>query len=105
MGKVGVSLITGCKNAAEKVNGAGLDYISALERAYIHASVGKKLEPLVDKLSRGEEVDVGKVLSELGRLEREQKGFKPLSPVDPKAAIWRPTFYAPVDRYLPRLPQ
>ena len=105
MGKVGVSLITGCKNAAEKVNGAGLDYISALERAYIHASVGKKLEPLVDKLSRGEEVDVGKVLSELGRLEREQKVFTPLSQVDPKAAIWRPTFYAPVDRYLQGLPE
>jgi replicative DNA helicase len=105
MGKVGVSLITSCKNAAEKVNGAGLDYITALERAYLHASVGKKLEPLVDKLSRGEEADVGKVLSELGRLEREQKVFTPMSDVDPKAVIWRPTFYAPIDKYLQGLPE
>lgn len=104
MGKVGVSLITGCKNAAEKVNGAGLDYISALERAYLYASVGKKLEPLVDKLSRGEEADVGKVLVELGKLERAEKVFTPISEVDPKAIIWRPTFYPPLDRYLRGLP-
>src|SRR3990167_5571395 len=58
--KYGFSVVHVCRQAAQAVNGAPLDYVGLLERASLRSDVGRTLLGVAKKLEAGDDADIGK---------------------------------------------
>lgn len=97
---VGIHALDVARKAAKAVSGDPYKYLEACETAALRASVGSRLRPIVDKLERGEEVDVASGLSAFGRLQSGHRVFTPADEVEPEAMIYVPSYYNPLDRFV-----
>ena len=102
---VGIHALTVAKDAARNAAGDPRAYLEIVEEAAIRVGAGRKLRPIVDKLERGENVDVARALSALGHLENGYRQFTPASEVEPEKQIYVPSYYAPLDDYVGGYPQ
>ena len=103
--RFGFSPVHVCRQAAQSVNGAPLDYIVLLERASLRSDVGRVLSTVAKRLEQGEDTDIGKATSALARFEMEQGEFVRLSDVTPENAVWVPSNYPPLDAHVGGFPK
>jgi hypothetical protein len=102
---VGIHALTVAKDAARNATGDPRAYLEIVEEAALRVGAGRKLRPLVDKLERGEGIDVARAISALGHLENGYRQFTPASEIEPEAQIYVPSYYAPLDDYVGGYPQ
>ena len=102
--KVGFFPVQTCMAAADSVNGLPVDYLKMLDRAAIRTDAGRLLRPMLKKLESGEDIDVGRALQALGKLEKQEQVFVPLSKVTPAEEAWIPTHWPVIDEYLGGIP-
>ena len=102
---VGIHALTVAKDAARNAGGDPRAFLEIAEEAAIRVGTGRKLRPLVDKLERGEKVDVARALSALGHLENGYRQFTPASEINPEKQIYVPSYYDPLDSYVGGYPQ
>ena len=103
--RYGFSVVHVCRQAAQSVNGAPLDYITLLERASLRSDVGRVLLGAAKKLEQGDDADIGRITAALARFEMEQGEFVRLSDVTPENAVWVPSGYAPLDQHVGGFPK
>jgi len=99
------SPVHACRQAAQSVNGAPLDYVSLLDRAFLRSEVGRTLLYVGKKLEQGEDADILRVSTALARFDLEQGEFVRLSDVEPENAIWVPSDYPPLDQHVGGFPK
>ena len=97
---VGIHALDVARKAAKATNGDPYKYLEACETAALRASVGSALRPLVDKLERGEAVDVARGLSTFGRLQSGYRVFTPADKVEPTPLIYVKSYYPPLDAFV-----
>ena len=103
--KAGFSVVHVCRQAAQAVNGAPLDYVGLLERASLRSDVGRTLLGVAKRLEAGDDADIGKATAALARFEMEQGEFVRLSDVTPENAVWVPSNYPPLDDHVGGFPK
>ena len=103
--RYGFSVVHVCRQAAQAVNGAPLDYVGLLERASLRSDVGRTLLGVAKKLEAGDDADIGKATAALARFEIEQGEFVRLSDVTPENAVWVPSNYPPLDQHVGGFPK
>lgn len=104
--KHGFQPVNACIQAAELVSDkADVNWIQLLERSAVMADAGQRLKRLSHKMERGEDVDIGRILSILQNLHDDRMDFVALSEVEPEEQIWTPSHYAPLDHFVGGLPK
>ena len=103
--KYGFSVVHVCRQAAQSVNGAPLDYVRLTEKASLRSDVGRTLLGVAKKLEAGDDADIGKATAALARFEMEQGEFVRLSDVTPENAVWVPSNYPPLDDHVGGFPK
>ena len=103
--KYGFSVVHVCRQAAQSVNGAPLDYVRLTEKASLRSDVGRTLLGVAKKLEAGDDADIGKATAALARFEMEQGEFVRLSDVTPENAVWVPSNYPPLDQHVGGFPK
>ena len=103
--KAGFSVVHVCRQAAQAVNGAPLDYVGLLERASLRSDVGRTLLGVAKRLEAGDDADIGKATAALARFEMEQGEFVRLSDVTPENAVWVQSNYPPLDDHVGGFPK
>jgi replicative DNA helicase len=104
--RVGLTPVTTALRAAKTINGEiePLVWVSILEKLAVKARVASKVMPKIEKLQRGEHVDVNEVLADLSVLEHNAGELIPLSEVKPTKAVWIKTGYRPLDFHVGGVP-
>lgn len=99
---VGIHALSIARDAALEVGETTDPYVFVhiCEQAATRTSVGMRLRPVVDKLDRGEDVDVASVLEVISRLETGHREFTPANEIKPETAIYVPSYYSPLDTYV-----
>ena len=99
---VGIHALNIAKTAALEVgdNTDPFIYVHLCEQAAVRTAVGMRLRPIVDKLDRGEDIDVAHALEALGKLETGHREFTPANEIQPETAIYVPSYYLPLDTYV-----
>ena len=70
---VGIHALDIAHKASAALNGRDpLKYIEACEVAAVRVTAGSRLRPIVDKLERGDDVDIASALSAISSLDRGQ---------------------------------
>lgn len=88
------------EDAARSVEGNPYSFVESAGRCASRVHAGKKLAPLVAQLERGEDVDIGRISSAITNLEDNSWEFTPASEITPAETLYRPSFYAPQDKYV-----
>ena len=102
---VGIHALMLAKDAARDTTGDAGAYLEIAEEASIRVGTARRLRPLVDKLERGESVDVARALAALGHLESGYRQFTTADLVKPERQIYVPSYYAPLDDYVGGYPK
>jgi replicative DNA helicase len=99
------SAIEAAMSAAQVAdNGDSFQWLKVLEQTASRAVGGKKLRKEADKLERGEEADVGAIMTISAQLEMGYKELVPMSDIDPSQAAWVMTGYKPFDEHFGGVP-
>lgn len=102
---VGISHITTARTAAATIKeGLPLDWVRALEKSAVRARVGETLKIQAKELERGQAPDMAELQQAIRNLENGSTVFTPLSEITPDVAIWRPTYFDPIDEVTSGIP-
>ena len=102
---VGIHALTVAKHAARDAGDDPGAYLEIAEEASVRVGAARKLRPIVDKLERGEKVDVAGALAALGHLENGYRQFTPASEIKPEVQIYVPSYYPPLDDFVGGYPK
>lgn len=103
---VGIHAINISKAAAASID-KGMDvltYVEICTRAAIRMEVAQKLRPIVERLERGEDIEVAGALSALSALENGYAEFTTADLIKPESAIYVPSNYPPLDSFVGGFP-
>lgn len=105
--KVGFSYVDACLRAADRVDGTitPADSLLMLKKTVSKARSAIKLEQLVKKLEKGEDVNVADGLQALSMLDEGYREMTPMNEVRSEGSVWVPTGYAPIDKHIGGIPQ
>lgn len=99
------SAIEAAMSAAQVAeNGDQFQWLKILEQSASRAINGKKLRKEVDKLERGDEPDIGIIMTITAQLELGYRELVPMSEIDPSTPSWVLTGYAPFDEHFGGVP-
>lgn len=96
---VGVQAVNDCLQMAGTVSNeiSPLVWLQQLDKEAIKAQAGYRLEPYVKSLVNGDDIDVGGIIKIINDYDMGYSDLTPMSSVNPEAATWRATGYAPWD--------
>jgi len=97
---VGIAALLTAESAANAVTGDGYEYVLTCRRAAVRVSAGYDLRKVADKLERGEDADIGRAISAIGRLEQGFHNWTTADEVEPEPQIYVPSYYPPLDQYV-----
>jgi len=105
--KVGFSPVNTCSAAAESLNDTEDvgKYIKLLETISARQEIGTEMMRYAKKLVQGEDIDAGKALSCVSRLNTGLREFTTMDKVTPEANIWIPTYWDLIDKYFGGTPR
>lgn len=100
--KIGLAPVQACVAASEMVDARlPADWISILESAASKADASSTFKRAADKLATGEDPDYGRISEALDKLQHtDGTAFITLDRVDASEAVWRKTYYQPLDEHL-----
>ncbi len=97
---VGIAALLTAESAANAVDGNAHDYIAVCRKSAVRVSAGYDLRKVADKLERGEDADIGRAISAIGRLEQGFHTWTTADEVEPEPQIYVPSYYPPLDQYV-----
>ena len=100
--KVGLAPVQTCISASEMVdNKLPADWVNILEIASSRANASSVFKKAAEKLSMGEDPDYGRISESLEKLQHSDgTSFITLDKVDATEAVWRRTYFEPLDKHL-----
>lgn len=100
--KVGLASVKTCTEAAESVgNKLPADWLAILETSSSRADAAMIFKKASERLEKGDEPDYGRISASLEKLQKDDGStFITLDTVDPSDAVWRKTYYPPLDTHL-----
>jgi replicative DNA helicase len=102
---VGIHALDIAHKASAASKGDVYKYIEACEKAAVRVRAASQLRPIVDKLERGEDVDVARALSALAIMQNGHRTFTPADQVEPEPLIYLPSGYPPLDNFIGGYPR
>mgnify|MGYP001561091386 CR=1 FL=1 len=97
---VGINALDIARKAAAASRGDPYKYIEACEKAAVRVRAAAQLRPIVDKLERGDDVDVARALSALAVMQDGHRTFTPADQVEPEPMIYVKSHYPPLDAFV-----
>jgi hypothetical protein len=104
--KIGFDPIRAASEAAKAVMlDDKTDWVAVLEKASGREQLAIELERHLKRLRKGEDADVGEILSFLHTYQDYGNAYITMDKTEAQAGIWRKTFYAPIDDYMGGIPE
>jgi len=98
---VGMAAINAADEACKRVDGKlPADWLALLEKSSARSEASVAFTKAGKALSQGEDIDIGKITTALEKINGNKLRFIRASEVEDKPHVWRPTYYAPIDKYL-----
>ena len=98
---IGMAAINAADEACKRVDGKlPADWLALLEKSSARSEASVAFTKAGKALSQGEDIDIGKITTALEKINGNKLRFIRASEVEDKPHVWRPTYYAPIDKYL-----
>jgi len=97
---IGIHALDIARKAGAAAKGDPYKYIEACEKSAVRVRAGQALRPIVDKLERGDDVDVARALSALSVMQNGHRTFTPADQVEPEPMIYVKSYYPPLDNHV-----